>query len=159
MIPRRLASALNGALAEAPAVALLGPRQVGKTTLTLEVAHSRPAVYLDLESESDRAKLADPELYLAQHADKLVIRDEIQRSPQLFGSLRGLIDAGRRQAAWAIEIKRGLAPKIERGFHVACDDLRPEKRLVVYGGSERFPLAANVEAVSLCELCAELATA
>jgi len=97
MIPRRLLPALTTALAESPAVALLGPRQAGKTTLALEVAGSRPSIYLDLESEADRAKLAEPELYLAQHADKLVILDEIQRTPQLFRSLRGLIDAGRRR--------------------------------------------------------------
>lgn len=96
MIVRRLTAELDSALAEAPAVALLGPRQVGKTTLALEVARTRPAVYLDLESAADRAKLAEPELYLAAHADKLVILDEIQRTPQLFQSLRGLIDAGRR---------------------------------------------------------------
>lgn len=96
MIARRLATELHSALAESPAVALLGPRQVGKTTLALEVAQTRPAVYLDLESEADRAKLAEPELYLAERADKLVILDEIQRTPQLFQSLRGLIDAGRR---------------------------------------------------------------
>lgn len=97
MLPRRLHPALATALAESPAVALLGPRQAGKTTLALEVAKSRPSIYLDLESEADRAKLAEPELYLAQHADKLVILDEIQRAPQLFQSLRGLIDAGRRR--------------------------------------------------------------
>jgi predicted AAA+ superfamily ATPase len=96
MLRRRLLPALTTALAEAPAVALLGPRQVGKTTLALEIAAEVPAVYLDLESEADRAKLAEPELYLPQHEDKLVILDEIQRTPQLFRSLRGLIDAGRR---------------------------------------------------------------
>jgi hypothetical protein len=69
MIPRRVLPALTAGLAEAPAVALLGPRQVGKTTLALAVAATRPSVYLDLESEADRAKLAEPELYLAQHAD------------------------------------------------------------------------------------------
>lgn len=98
MIPRRLQSALLTALDEIPAVALLGPRQVGKTTLALAVAATRPSIYLDLESDTDRAKLADPELYLAQHADKLVILDEVQRAPDLFRSLRGLIDAGRRDA-------------------------------------------------------------
>jgi predicted AAA+ superfamily ATPase len=97
MFPRRLLAALTTALAEAPAVALLGPRQVGKTTLAFEIAKQRPAVYLDLESDADRAKLAEPELYLPQHEDKLVILDEIQRTPQLFRSLRGLIDAGRRR--------------------------------------------------------------
>ena len=385
MIPRRIFAGLTVALTEAPAVALLGPRQVGKTTLALELAASRPAVYLDLESETDRAKLSEPELYLAQHADKLVILDEVQRAPGLFRSLRGLIDAGRRSgqgtgrflvlgsasldllrqsseslagrirylelapldagevgsahidalwlrggfpdslladsdaaslrwridfirtylerdipqlgpripaealrrlwtmlahsqggllnaaalaralavdgktvasyldllvdlllvrrlapwhdnirkrlvkspkvyvrdsglvhallgigereallahpvaggsweglvieslidaapsgteafffrtaagaeidlllklpgqpAPWAIEIKRSLAPKIERGFHLACEDVRPERRLVVYGGAERFPLAEGIEAVSLTDLCQAL---
>jgi hypothetical protein len=97
LIPRRLLHTLTTALSEAPAVALLGPRQSGKTTLAHTVAKSRPAVYLDLESETDRAKLSDPELYLSQQADKLVVLDEIQRAPQLFRTLRGLIDSGRRR--------------------------------------------------------------
>ena len=58
---------------------------------------------------------------------------------------------------WAIEVKRGLAPKIERGFHLACDAVRPERRSIAYGGRERFPLAEGVEAVSLNDLCAEVA--
>lgn len=61
-----------------------------------------------------------------------------------------------RRKPWAIEIKRGLAPKIERGFHLACDVVRPGRRLVVYGGIERFPIAEDAEAVSLVDLCAEL---
>ncbi len=84
-------------IGEYPAVALLGPRQAGKTTLALEVAKKRPAVYLDLEAVPDRAKLSDPELYLADHEDKLVILDEVHRVPDLFQSLRGLIDRGRRK--------------------------------------------------------------
>ena len=84
-------------LDESPAVALLGPRQVGKTTLALEVAEARPAIYLDLESPADRNKLSDPELYLREHADHLVILDEIQQVPDLFAVLRGLIDKARRK--------------------------------------------------------------
>lgn len=385
MIRRRRLESLISALDEAPAVALLGPRQVGKTTLALEIARTRPTMYLDLESQADRAKLAEPGLYLEQHADKLVILDEIQRAPHLFDALRGLIDAGRRRGRgngrflllgsasiellkqsseslagrirhlelatfdagevgrdrldalwvrggfpdsllansdgaslrwrsdfirtylerdipqlgprvpaetlrrfwtmlahsqggllnaaafaralavdgktvasyldlmvdlllvrrlepwhqnvrkrlvrspkvyvrdaglvhallgigdrdallghpvagasweglaidsliaaapngtqayffrtaagaeidlllklpgqrtpWAIEIKRGLAPKIERGFHLACDDVRPTRRLVVYGGAERFPIAQDIEAISLIGLCEDL---
>jgi predicted AAA+ superfamily ATPase len=64
-----------------------------------------------------------------------------------------------RSSPWGIEIERGLAPTIERGFHLACETVRPERRLVVYGGVERFPLAEGVEAVSLVELCEELAAA
>lgn len=61
-----------------------------------------------------------------------------------------------RRKPWAIEVKRGLAPKIERGFQLACDAVRPERRLLMYGGVERFPLAEGVEAVSLIDLCGEL---
>ncbi|MDB5968279.1 MAG: ATPase family protein [Hydrocarboniphaga sp.] len=88
---------LQTALAESPAVALLGPRQVGKTTLALACGKGRDSVYLDLESAADRVKLGEPELYLPQHEEHLVILDEIQRIPELFQSLRGLIDAGRRR--------------------------------------------------------------
>ena len=59
-------------------------------------------------------------------------------------------------ASWAIEIKRGLAPKIERGFHLACNTVGPERRMEVYGGVERFPIAEGVEAVALIDLCEEL---
>lgn len=97
MIERLIRSELNELLDFAPAVALLGPRQVGKTTLALDVAEGRQSVYLDLESEADRAKLAEPELYLANHEDKLVILDEVHRLPDLFRILRGLIDSGRRK--------------------------------------------------------------
>lgn len=97
MITRRLQTLLSQRLDQYPAVVLLGPRQVGKTTLALMFAENRPSIYLDLESDADRAKLADPELYLADHEDKLVILDEVQRLPDLFQNLRGLIDRGRRR--------------------------------------------------------------
>jgi predicted AAA+ superfamily ATPase len=88
---------LEAALGESPAVALLGPRQSGKTTLAHEIAAGRPGLYLDLESEGDRARLAQPELFLAEHRDELVILDEVHRAPGLFPVLRGLIDQSRRQ--------------------------------------------------------------
>jgi predicted AAA+ superfamily ATPase len=96
MLSRQLTPRLQDALAHTPAVALLGPRQVGKTTLALEVGGGFDALYLDLESEQDRARLAQPELYLADHQDKLVILDEVHRAPGLFPVLRGLIDRARR---------------------------------------------------------------
>ena len=79
-----------------PAVALLGTRQVGKTTLAHSIAESRTALYLDLESPEDLLKLSDPSAFLSLHGDKLVIVDEIQRAPDLFMVLRGLIDKNRR---------------------------------------------------------------
>lgn len=92
MITRRLQSTLKQLLDQYPAVALLGPRQAGKTTLAWAIAEQLPAIYLDLESSSDQAKLKDAELYLVEHQDKLVILDEVQRAPGLFQNLRGLID-------------------------------------------------------------------
>ena len=96
MIERALSGEILDSLASMPAVALLGPRQVGKTTLALEVGRRFQTHYLDLESEQDRAKLAQAELYLADHQDKLVILDEVHRAPGLFPVLRGLIDRARR---------------------------------------------------------------
>jgi predicted AAA+ superfamily ATPase len=96
MIARRAASEVTSLLEQMPAVALIGPRQVGKTTLALAVAEGRASTYVDLESEAGRARLAEPELYFADHADELVILDEIHRVPGLFETLRGVIDQGRR---------------------------------------------------------------
>ena len=88
---------LQQLLTEFPAVAILGPRQVGKTTLALDLLKDRPtAIYLDLESPADTAKLADPEAYFEAHADPLVVIDEVQRAPELFAVLRGVIDRRRR---------------------------------------------------------------
>lgn len=96
MIPRRVVPELRRLLDEGPAVALLGPRQAGKTTVALDEAGRRDALYLDLESEADRSKLAEPELYLADHFDRLVVLDEVHRMPEIFPVLRGLIDRARR---------------------------------------------------------------
>lgn len=89
-------ASLREDLASTPAVALLGPRQAGKTTVAHELTQQSDNVYLDLESELDRAKLASPELYLAERLDRLVVLDEVHRVPGLFPVLRGLIDRARR---------------------------------------------------------------
>ncbi len=82
-------------LAPFPAVVLLGARQVGKTTLARSLAADRDSVYLDLESASDRARLSEPRLYLSGHENRPVVIDEVQRMRELFGDLRGIIDADR----------------------------------------------------------------
>lgn len=106
MLERKIQSLLQGRLANSPAVALLGSRRVGKTTLAKSLKLGKPTHYLDLERPSDIAKLADPELYLSQFAGQLVILDEIQRIPGLFALLRSLIDerreAGERSAQFLL---------------------------------------------------------
>lgn len=97
MIDRISEHRVLSALQRQAAVAIVGPRQVGKTTLALRIAAARPSVYLDLESPSDLAKLQEPELFLEQHRDKLVVLDEIHRVPGLFQVLRGVIDRARRR--------------------------------------------------------------
>ena len=101
MLQRSLQPRVAHLLEQFPAVAILGPRQVGKTTLALSLAQTlgENALYLDLELPSDRAKLSDPELYLNQHEDRLVILDEIHRLPSLFETLRSLIDRRRRKGS------------------------------------------------------------
>ena len=97
MIQRRILQTVREALGRQAAVAIIGPRQAGKTTLALALAEGCETLYLDLESRSDRDKLSDPELFLRSFEDRLVILDEIHRVPELFLSLRGLIDQGRRR--------------------------------------------------------------
>ena len=97
MIKRHIFSIIQNALQRQAAVALIGPRQVGKTTLALEIAEHTDALYLDLESREDRDKLSDPALFLRNYENRLVILDEIHRAPEIFQTLRGLIDQGRRK--------------------------------------------------------------
>jgi predicted AAA+ superfamily ATPase len=99
MIPRDLEHRLSDALTSVPVVALVGPRQVGKTTLALRIAGQglgKETAYLDLELDSDLNKLDDPESYLKRFANKLLIVDEVQRKPDLFRILRGLVDIRKR---------------------------------------------------------------
>ena len=97
MKPRKLESLVQKRLLQFPAVALLGPRQVGKTTLAKTIAAQHPhALLLDLERESDRAAMQRPELFFAAHRDRLLVLDEVQLVPSLFSALRPEIDADRR---------------------------------------------------------------
>jgi len=97
MLPRLITPQVEGSLKRQAAVALIGPRQVGKTTLALQVGSEQDAVYLDLEDQDDRNRLANPVLFFENTEDRLVILDEIHRMPALFQTLRGVIDKGRRK--------------------------------------------------------------
>lgn len=99
MITREAQSEILTLLEEFPAVGLLGPRQVGKTTLSEQISAllDTEPIYLDLESPTAQAKLSDPETYFELHKGKLIILDEVQRVPELFQILRGVIDRRRRE--------------------------------------------------------------
>lgn len=97
MIDRKIYPFLKEALARQAAVVLLGPRQVGKTTLAQELGKEESSIYLDLEWPEDRQKLENPGLFFGKHEDILVILDEIHRVPEIFQPLRTIIDQGRRK--------------------------------------------------------------
>ena len=101
MIIRSAYNIVRQALLRQAAVALIGPRQVGKTTLALslvkELSKDNRAIYLDLELKKDRDKLLNPSLFLTKNDDCLVVLDEIHRVPEIFQELRGIIDQGRWQ--------------------------------------------------------------
>jgi predicted AAA+ superfamily ATPase len=98
MITRAMSVRLTQALNSMPVVAILGPRQVGKTTLALEIGNllQKKVHYLDLESDSDMNKLQDAEAFLNRFQNELLILDEVQRMPDLFRNLRGLVDSRKR---------------------------------------------------------------
>jgi len=96
MIARDIQKNPETALTRKAAFLLIRPRQVGKITLAHVIADGEPSLYLDLENSIYRAKLAEPELFLAWHEDNLLILDEVDRVPEVFYSLRALVDKVRR---------------------------------------------------------------
>ena len=96
-VSRHIESELRECLLDFPAVTVLGPRQCGKSTLARKIIEEHDgAVYLDMEKPSDLAKLQEPELFFAQYPDKLICLDEVQRLPDIFTSLRSIIDEQKR---------------------------------------------------------------
>jgi predicted AAA+ superfamily ATPase len=97
MIKRRLENQVRQTMQRSPSVALMGPRQVGKTTIALNLSEQVPAIYLDLESSLDAAKVQDIAAFHSENRTKLIILDEVQRTPEIFAALRGIIDKERRK--------------------------------------------------------------
>ena len=166
MLKRFAYKKVEKALSRQAAVALIGPRQAGKTTLALDMAEKRDSVYLDLESAPDRLKLNNPALFLAHNEEKLVIFDEIHRMPEIFQTLRGVIDQGRRKGlktgrylilgSAAIDLLRQsgetLAGRIEyidmeplNILEIAINGKSDFKKLWVRGGFPDSYLAENDE--------------
>jgi predicted AAA+ superfamily ATPase len=96
MIDRLIENKIKEALQRSPSVALMGPRQVGKTTIAINIAASTPSIYLDLENRLDLQKVNDIHSFHDANRNKLIILDEVQRLPEIFASLRGIIDQERR---------------------------------------------------------------
>lgn len=96
MIIRRLENQLIKTLLRSATVVLTGPRQIGKTTIALQLAEHIPALYLDLEDDQDRSKVKEIKSFQQQNSGKLIILDEVQRVPEIFASIRGIVDQERR---------------------------------------------------------------
>jgi hypothetical protein len=101
-IPRAIETQIRGALSRTPAVAILGPRQCGKSTTAKRLLETLPSVYLDLQDRVDRNKLAEPELFFDRYRDKLICLDEIQALPEFFSVLRSEIDKDRRPGRFLV---------------------------------------------------------
>lgn len=97
MIKRRIEGILEKALSRSASVALMGPRQVGKTTIAINIAESNNGLYLDLERKRDLQRIQDLEAFHSENRDRLIIMDEVQRLPDIFRELRGVIDQERRR--------------------------------------------------------------
>ena len=97
MIQRRLEDKISEALKRSPSVALVGPRQVGKTTIAINITNENPSIYLDLENRLDLEKVKDLITFHNNNSDKLIILDEVQRLPDIFTQIRGIIDSERRK--------------------------------------------------------------
>lgn len=97
MLKRFITAKIKESMANTPAIALLGVRQVGKTTLAKILMREQDSIYLDLESSADILKLSDPRSFFYLHKNKLIILDEIQRLPNIFTELRGVIDINREE--------------------------------------------------------------
>jgi len=96
MITRRLENQLVEALNSSPSVVLIGPRQIGKTTLARQMESVFPTLYVDLENRTDLQKISDIHAFHQENKDKLIILDEVQQTPEIFAQIRGIIDEQRR---------------------------------------------------------------
>lgn len=102
-INRQISNHITQYLQHFPAVAMLGPRQCGKSTLAKQITKNIPnSIYLDLEKISDRNKLNDPEMFFKINSNKLICLDEIQKQPELFSTLRSIIDENNRNGQFLI---------------------------------------------------------
>jgi uncharacterized protein len=163
MIIRQLLSDTQLRLRQQPAVVLLGPRQVGKTTLAHAIAAEQGnAVLLDMERETDRVRLSQPEAFLSRHRNQLIVMDEVQAMPEIFSALRPEIDAERRPGRFLLlgsasgrllqQSSESLAGRVAylelTPFQVreVADDTEAASALWLRGGFPRSYLAEDLAA-------------
>lgn len=101
-LKRTIYTELKESLEDFPVVALLGPRQVGKSTLVTDLLDIKSKIYLDLELNSDLRKLSEPELFFERHKDSLLCLDEIQLAPEIFRTIRGTVDKNKKNSQFLI---------------------------------------------------------
>ena len=164
MITRGLQDTLIESLNYSPAVAILGPRQSGKTTLALTLGNQIPKVYvrdsglvhslLNIPSFNDL--LSHP--VLGRSWEGFVIENilstlDTKALPYYYRTSAGaeidLILEFSGQEKWAIEIKHASTPVLSKGFHLACEDIKADRKWVIYSGDDRFPMPNGVTAISL----------
>jgi predicted AAA+ superfamily ATPase len=151
MIARISENTIRRLLKGFPCVAIIGPRQVGKTTLAKKIQKAyKSSVYIDLEFQRDFIKLEDPETYLQQYSDILVIIDEVQRKKDLFPVLRALIDHNRKPGRFLLlgsaspELLRNSAQSLAGriAYHeltfLLSDSTDTNQRSWMYGGLMLF---------------------
>lgn len=161
MLDRNSMLRLKQALRRSPSVALLGVRQIGKTTLAKQLAKQQSSIYLDLEAAADLAKISDPAAFFKENSKKLIILDEIQRAPDLFVPLRGVIDGNRQRGKKSKQFlllgsasvdllkqsSESLAGRIEylemSGLNVLEANKKPISQLWLRGGFPDSYLAKN----------------
>ena len=141
MIERLLHTQIKALLRQFPAVAILGARQVGKTTLAKQIAaeYKKPSIYLDLENPIDVRRLADPYTFFTDFKNSLIIIDEVQIIPSLFSVLRSIIDQDRRNGRFIL--LGSASPQLVKGVseslagRIAYRELTPINRIELQAGS------------------------
>ena len=147
MIKREKLQSVVEALKSMPIVALIGPRQVGKTTLAYQLGSQmqKPVTYIDLESDADFNKLSDAEAYLSRFTNHLLIIDEVQRMPDLFRLLRVMVDKRKRageQAAHFLLLGSASKELLQRSSETLAGRIRYIE-LTAFTATELFPKQNN----------------